>query len=128
MLGQQKEPLVNAIVDVFALASTAVEVTDVDTANGTAVDMGVPKGRQEIVIVDILGVENLDDGFVTIQESVDQGVWSNVCIFQMSDGMQMKQIERKARYLRAVTRLEFEQPDEENPVDTTYLLSIKVLQ
>jgi hypothetical protein len=122
------EPRINAVVDICALGLSTVEVTDVEVTNGGAIDLGIAHGRDEIVTVDFQTTDNVDLGFIAIEESFDQVVWTQLCVMALNDGLQHRRIHRTARYLRYATRIEFTQPDAENPVNSLYLLSVKVLQ
>lgn len=121
-----KEPKINSVLNILALSEVTVEVTDVEVTNGSAVDAGAP--GEGIVTVDYKEIANVDAGFVELQESIDQGVWTTLCVFALSDGPQHRSIQRKARYLRYSSKIDFTQPAPETPVDSNYILSVKVLQ
>ncbi len=130
MYGQQKEPVVNSILNLSAL-STLTPTIEGGAASSTtsAIDAGVPKDREEILFLEVGEITNLDKGFVQITESIDGGVYSDLAILPMSpQATQMRRILRKGRYLKATFLYEFVQVDDEDPQPSAVPLTLKVLR
>lgn len=94
MLGVKREPLVNtqfSLLDPQAIAATT---------NGTGLDLGVTKQKEEIVVANIGTLTDILAGFITIQESFDNSNWTFLEQIPLAAGIYQKRIARQQRYLR----------------------------
>lgn len=130
MLGQQNEPLVNNVLALFPLSVLAPTVEGgASEQSSSAIDAGVPKEREEIVLLEVGEVTGLDAGFVRIKESIDNALYTELCVLPMTpEALQTRVIQRKGRYLKATLQYEFVQEDDENPVASSIPLTLQVLR
>lgn len=130
MLGQLNEPIVNSILPLFPLSVLAPTVEGgASEQSSSAIDAGVPKDREEIILLEVGEVTGLDAGFVRINESVDGGIYTELCVLPMTpEVLQTCVIQRKGRYLKATLQYEFVQVDDENPLPSSIPLTLQVLR
>lgn len=129
MLGQKKEPSINSVVNLLALQSLTPTIEGgAATQTTTAVDMGVAKQRDEIFVVDVGTLTNVDKGFARLLESVDNGVFKEVCVLPIAAGFKTAVFQRTSRYLKVKLDYEFVQVDEEDPQPSLLPISLKVIQ
>lgn len=128
MLGQQTEPIVNNIRRLFDIQVVTDESEGVIDLTPEPTDLGAAKERDEIIVLDVGNMTNVDAGFIEIHEKLDD-LTNLLCVFKLSESKtQMQRIHRKWPFIQVIGKIEFEQPDEENPVETSIPLSIMVLQ
>lgn len=116
-----REPQINSTLSLLPLA---VVTTDDNTGvTGTALDMSaIPDNKPMLAVLQTGTVGNLDAAFVKLEESHDNITFTRLAQFNKisgSDQLMVIPIKRTKRYLRAVLSVEFAQPDEESPVNTT---------
>lgn len=94
MLGVKREPLVNTQLQLLVSQTIAA------TTNGTGLDLGESKQKEEVVIANVGVLTDIDAGFITIQESFDNSTWTFVEQLPLKAGVYQKRIQRNQRYLR----------------------------
>lgn len=119
MLGVKREPVVNAqlsLLDPQAIAATT---------NGTSLDLGVSKSKEEIVVVNVGTLTDIVVGFITIQESIDNSNWQYLEQIPLMAGVYQKRVARTLRYLRVRVVVE---PSEEEGAAPDVTLSATLIQ
>lgn len=94
MLGIHKEPVVTTVQSLLA----AGEQTD--TFNGTSLDLGEAKNREEIVLLNVNTLTDIAEGQIIVQQSFDDTNWSFLDQIKLKAGVAQIRINRRERYLR----------------------------
>lgn len=94
MLGVKREPVVNCQLQLLVAQAIAA------TTNGTGLDLGASKQKEEVVIANVGVLTDILAGFITIQESFDNTNWTFVEQIPLAVGVFQKRIQRNQRYLR----------------------------